>query len=314
MVDVLWTTPHQTDPVWMKPCKTKVSIIHDMITAVLSTGPVGFGDSINKTDSTLLARAVRKDGVILKPASTALRADRFYGPLGGVELWAAPSGPAGSTDARSDGKANSMVQFDNFEGAVWWWNILVTNAPSHERPLALKELWPQPAIGSKMFVAKVATSDDSSPATSCVNGSAVEDCLTVWDADTPLPVSTSGGLHWPGWPAHNFSLFAAAPVLSNGWALLGELNKFVPCSPQRFVVQPSHPASGGLQEVDMWDSNTALHFVVIGARGENVQVSVVAPTPGGASAGTVVLVDVVLGDSGHMGVSCSLGQCIADLT
>ena len=35
--------------------------------------------------------------------------------------------------------------------------------------------------------------------------------------------------------AKNFTLFAAAPMLSNGWALLGDLTKLVPCSPQRFV-------------------------------------------------------------------------------
>ena len=49
---------------------------------MLSTGPVGFGDAVNKTNASLLSRAIRTDGVILKPASAALRLDRFYDERG----------------------------------------------------------------------------------------------------------------------------------------------------------------------------------------------------------------------------------------
>ena len=53
------------------------------------------------------------------------------------------------------------------------------------------------------------------------------------------------------------------PILPNGWVLLGDLSKFVPVSPQRFVEQTAEFAAD-------------FSFLVIGADAEIVSVSLVA--------------------------------------
>ena len=98
--DVLWTTSIQSDdPRWGIGAR-RPTVVHDLIVATVTAGPIGFGDLVGHTDAQLLSRALRKDGTILKPASAALRVDRFYrpAPVGGAEIWAAVTGPAGSAD------------------------------------------------------------------------------------------------------------------------------------------------------------------------------------------------------------------------
>ena len=435
-----------------------------MITAVLSTGPVGFGDLINGTNLTLLGRGTRVDGTIIKPASAALRAERFYGSGGGAEIWVAPSGPAGGIDPRTDARANSMAPLgtlagralagneygaggsttveeqivrggtggtggtgvngvadmkgmndmkgtkdikDLATGDLWWWNVLATNVDGGTvagRPLTVDELWPTPAPGTVLLVSTVARSGEGvantkgktgrlpttsnsskrastfvaaaaaaaaveaveavAPTTTtggqraCINGTAVEECLTVWDAHTPLPIGTVGedtgqaSLNSPKYtcghpqahpPArHNYTLLAAAPVLSSGWALIGDLTKFVPCSPQRFVAPSSRAAP---RDSDMAARTVArtvaggngsfvaaaaagLQFTVIGTEGEQLFVTVVVPptrttldetqtrrSARGAqgsersSVGTILVVDVLLGASGQADVTCAGVRC-----
>ena len=98
--------------------------------AVLSTGPVGFGDLLQRTNATLLKQCTRADGVILKPSAAAVLLDRFYGPYHAegddlFEVTAAPSSLAASTSARLDPAADSRaVLGENPRGELWSWNIL----------------------------------------------------------------------------------------------------------------------------------------------------------------------------------------------
>jgi hypothetical protein len=129
----------------------------------------------------------------------------------------------------------------------------------------------------------------------------------VWNEDKPLEVGTAGDT------GRNFTLMAAAPVLSSGWTLIGDLSKFVPCSPQRFVA-PAQDASrdGALQERDLINAAGTLEFVVLGSVGEKVPVTIVPGTPfvGGSRMGnTVLVVDVVVGADGRSNVSCTAGRC-----
>lgn len=49
------------------------TVVHDIIVATATAGPVGFGDLVNQINAHLLKKAIRKCGTILKPASAALR-------------------------------------------------------------------------------------------------------------------------------------------------------------------------------------------------------------------------------------------------
>ena len=232
-----------------------------------------------------------------------------------------------------DARANSLARLG--EGAeadakpcVWWWSLLSTqmdgSLPSGA-PLQLAELWPKPAEGTTLLVFKPqATSpvggNFPGPGKPCVNGSVASSCLTLWDATTPLPIETRGApaaSNSDVAPKQNFTLFAAAPVLSNGWTLLGDLRKLVPCSPQRFVAPSDTDAphdddltavGGSTNDAD----GAELAFTVLGSMGEVVEVTVVAPPAASGSAaleGTVIVVDVTIGDSGEAKVVCAKGAC-----
>lgn len=315
--DVLWTTSVQTgDPRWGAGAK-RPTPVHDLVVATLTAGPVGFGDLVNQTNATLLASATRLDGSLLKPASTALRIDRFYRapPHGGAEVWAAVTGPAGSANSATDDRANSMAALGEPEAeakgdALWWWSLLSTDVdggvPSGA-PLELSELWPTPPLGKSFLVATVlataaAATQPTRPRT-CVHGALAASCLQLWTEAHPLPVGTSGV---PSVETKNFTLALAAPVLSSGWALLGELDKIVPCSPQRFVAPSS---AGAPRDADLTAGDeVGLAFRVLGSPGESVAVTVVAPPLHMAASpidGRLIVLELTVPSSGEARVECT---------
>ena len=311
--DVLWTTSIQSDdPRWGIGAR-RPTVVHDLIVATVTAGPIGFGDLVGHTDAQLLSRALRKDGTILKPASAALRIDRFYrpAPVGGAEIWAAVTGPAGSADSNTDGRSNSMAALGEQDDAMWWWTVLSTGVDGNLQSgadLQIAELWPQPATGTQLLVAiledSVKQSGSFSLGKTCVNGSLASSCLKLWDKDNALHVANTGPVSQS---QKNFTLFAAAPVL-DGWTLVGDMTKFVPCSPQRFVA----PASAHAPRAKDFDLGSGgLRFIVLGSPNESVMVTVVAP-PGISSSpldGTIIVIKVQVGDSGATEVECATNNC-----
>lgn len=326
--DSIWTTETQGNPRTGSNAR-RPTVVHDLIVSTLSAGPVGFSDLINHTNSSLLAMATRADGTILKPAATALRIDRFYkpspfgSPVFGSEVWTAVTGPAGSADSANDVRANSLALLGekgpfNHSRDIWWWSILSTqvdgNLPSGA-PLHLAELWPKPPESTILLVFKPQSTSHAGgnypgPGPPCRNGSLASSCLFLWDASTPLSIGTSGA---PGPnsninPKQNFSLLAAAPVLSSGWVLLGDLRKLVPCSPQRFVAASTAPAP---RDTDFTRDNE-LAFTVIGSPAEEVPVTIVTPPrEKGRSAleGSVIVLNLTIGVSGTVKVVCAKRMC-----
>lgn len=78
-----------------------------------------------------------------------------------------------------------------------------------------------------------------------------------------MHVGTSGNT------GRNVTLLSAAPVPSSGWVLIGDLNKFIPCWPQRFVVLVRDSIiAGAPRNQDLVDGDVELQFrvQVIGSR------------------------------------------------
>ena len=138
MVDALRTTAIQTEPACGPHHGNGVSDIErNLLMATLTTGPVGIGDMINGTNVTLLSRALRSDGVILKPGFAAHRLDSFYhtastNVCAKAEVWSAPTVPARTNgSARHDRRANSMVRLFPLRGpahsadgsGLWWYSV-----------------------------------------------------------------------------------------------------------------------------------------------------------------------------------------------
>lgn len=329
VVDVLWTTEKQ--PNNPNKIKIRLNIEHELIMAVLTTGPVGFGDMLNVTNATRLNLATRADGVILKPAFAAYRFDGFYyQPSKKVykcakkEIWLAVSVPARSQSARIDRRANSMVRLQPLNtkllkkkaNLVWWYNILMSNiGPSPPSEIACTLLpscmWPTPMDNTQFVVASFTNR--------CVNGTPATNCVIPFSSDNPINASTIAIN--TGYAA-DWRLLSAAPVLPGGWVLLGEQNKYVQLSPQRFI--SSRPVINDAILNDamnvnelMLPENDGISFIVIGMPGEMISVTVLIPNPfnvitelEAALAGVVTVVKVTIPTSGRSEIQCRTNGCI----
>ena len=163
IMDVLWTQSVMPDNTEHLPFRKYID--HELIIALLTCGPVGFGDSLpNKgflgTNVTKLLQTSRSDGVLLKPAHTALRLDVAPPNPGGparagfkaLEVWAAaavPSRPSvagyartgasGLLSAATDRRANSLARLAHVNGSTdtaerWWYTLLATDVSSNDTP------------------------------------------------------------------------------------------------------------------------------------------------------------------------------------
>ena len=108
----------------------------------------------------------------------------------------------------------------------------------------------------------------------------------------------------------NFTALAAAPVPHSGWVLLGDLSKYVPCSPQRFVAPSRDPVRANAPRETDFTSGAELEFNVIGSQGEVVPVTLIAPSSSGnVLEGIVVVLNVTIGQQRSAVVSCAAGRC-----
>lgn len=129
-----------------------------------------------------------------------------------------------------------------------------------------------------------------------------------------------------------WNLYSVAPVLAGGWALLGEQDKYVAVSPQRFATARAvgfmagdDGTSDAMVEAELQPTGgEGLSFTVLGAAAETVSVSVLAPMAAdltemrtgeqrlvAAMAGKVLVLNVTLGVDGRATVACSNGECVA---
>ena len=313
IMDVLWTQSVMPDNTEHLPFRKYID--HELVIALLTCGPVGFGDSLPNegflgTNVTKLLQTSRSDGVLLKPAHPALRLDVAPPNTGGppragfeaLEVWAAaavPSRPsvagyartgaAGLLSAATDRRANSLARLQHVNGSAdvaerWWYTLLATDvnskrtfAPGNSTTATItpEMLFPVPPVGLDFVV--------STFGNACRHGDAVQSCLRAFTPSSPLPVETDpcpGGK--PG--CRNWKLLSVAPVLAGGWAIVGEESKYVALSPQRIVaahttVDSTDPdASDALLESELI-VGPALAFTIIGAMNETVAITVVAPGP-----------------------------------
>ncbi len=73
--DVLWTTSNQPGNAYGT---NEMDVEMQVIIALLSSGPVGIGDGIGMTNTTIINRFVRSDGVLLHPSLSVTPIDAMY--------------------------------------------------------------------------------------------------------------------------------------------------------------------------------------------------------------------------------------------
>ena len=256
--DLTWTSPQQPDA--PKSALGHPNVELDTALAVLSTGPVGFGDGPGLTNVSLVNRTCRSDGVILKPSKTVTAIDSTF-----VPSYTSPKPYLGFLPLTADGDCTakrpcspSVYQtHSDVSGHIWHQLIAMHLGPF--RPTA-SDFYP--ALGSRPFVVR------ESRWTSCSNHSLAYAAGCVLKADLgslgPLPDISTGAHRLDSNGAVAWKLFTLSPMLANGWVLLGELDKFVPVSPMRFSAVSTHGA--------------CLSFTAFVAEGEAIHVDAISPS------------------------------------
>ena len=196
--DTFWTTNDQPGSIYngTEPAPELQAAI-----ATLSTGPVYPGDKIGYTDTALLARAHRSDGLLLKPDRPAFSLDVAY-----VER---AFGGGGGPDGRQVTHTYTMLNGQR-------WHVLIVVEEGHGYQLRLRDVGEMAPAGR--FVTYYRHNHTTSLPT-----------LTEWTAQSPLTLAPQTRT------TASFTLFWAAPVLSNGLVVLGDVSKWVPMSAQRIV-------------------------------------------------------------------------------
>ena len=346
VMDVLWTTAAQ--PGNTEHIAERRNIEHELVIAVLTTGPVGFGDMVNGTNASRLLLATREDGTIQKPAHAAARLDLTYlgstaaapNQCAGQEIWVAPSVPSrGQSTSEfysptTDRRANSMVRLAALDGSeanspgVWWYSILASNVAAPGCAVTPSMLWPLPVTDTALVLREF-------DAAGCGHGASAASCLSPLSESSPLNTTTPSS-HQDVTGSRKWQLFNVAPVLKDGWVLLGDHSNYVSLSPQRIAVEgtASTDANGddSMLESELYQCwvteagpECGLKFAVLGTPGFTATISVVVPPssrPLGSSvvtdvenamAGTVATVSVPMGTEGCRRVRCTVNAgCLAD--
>lgn len=257
------------------------------IVATLSTGPVGIGDKQGDTNSTIVRRCIREDGRILQPDKPATSVDSMFAQPSDVDVagagaaWrSSPTGHVWATNTRMH-DVNPSGPDGAMSHAVWHWVLSIdVTSPWNLHGSDLYPMIPNTVADAVGPRGSRTTAKDGGEgwvahswftghgptnckhgakalATGCVSavvGSA-EDIPALHNA-RPIMVTND---------THVFDLLELAPVV-HGWALLGEVGKFVRVSQARFDA--------------ISFSESGVHVVLSGTAGETTEVTALQPLGG----------------------------------
>lgn len=260
--DNFWTSPDQPgNPYHGKEPNPDMQAL----VSTLSAGPVALSDRIGYTNATVVMQTCAADGTLLKPDKPATSLDVTFLANGGVqgELWSTHS---------SLPTANSSAPFLTF-----YYVFAVLDAPFRLLP---QHLGIQDVGNQKWVIYEWNSIRPDNPNSM--------DSIQPFSASQPLNIPPSATNPTTG--VIDFHYYRAAPVLSNGWIVLGEWNKFVPLSTQRF-----------LQIKTMLSS---VQVLAQGAFQETVSMAFVSP-----QSQNVIFLECATPDSALILVTCVMTTC-----
>lgn len=235
--------------------------------AVLSRGPVTFGDGVGYSNASMILRSCDADGWLLQPSRPATALDRQIlrrafanesaDPLG--EVWATYSllGP---------------WQWDHVLGAALA-APGATVTPADLVPIRADAAFRGGSSSSSVPVAAghmdVSAALAAAAASPWASGPSVASTIAyavdvlTWQPSSVVvqPFDAAHPLVLPAVVGPAFHLWHTAPVFTAGWALLGELEKMTPVSPRRFT------------SINVVDGGQEAFLTLAGAPGEAVAVS-----------------------------------------
>ena len=209
--------------------------------SVFSAGPVTPGDGVGASDAAQILRACNSAGRLLQPSRpmTALDSRIAAGAFPG-----APGAPTGEVQASFSDLGGGYV-FDHVLGAELTAPYAVTTADLAARRAERALRRPAAAAAAAAATSAVAYA---------VNAATLDSASLVvqaFDDAHPIPLTRCG--------LADFQVWHTAPLFANGWALLGDLSKYVPVAEARFA--------------DIAADSAGVSVSVSGAAGERVPVA-----------------------------------------
>lgn len=237
--DVFWSTAAQPGaPAKYKNNTAPVPELHAVVSA-LSAGPLAVGDAYGYTNASLLAMTCMSDGTLLKPSWPAVSIDQYHtqralgfgGPQGEVTytystLWHTIDGAPGHFTVNSISVLAMDLEAD--------YALNISSLP---------ELDNSP-VGGAYFVYKT-----------------LMGFMAVGKSEVSM-LSPGSELVLPACGKEDYSLYNVMPAFEYPLiTVLGEMGKFVPTSPKRFLNVDTGPQNGG-----------SLQVVVAGSPGEKIEI------------------------------------------
>ena len=230
------------------------------VAAVLSGGPYGPSDGIGYFNPELIARSCRSDGVLLKSDVPLAVTDfafaaTFDNPREMVHVWASHSDIARNANGGNGDPAPQAT-----DASLRWIYLLSVNILSNLE-MSLTDLDASP--GQDYMLLDFWANNGSTPTASSVTrvGAKGGGAFTV--PTSPPQAAVKGGSD-----AGTYQVLA--PVLQNGWCLLGEAAKIVAVSSRR-VLSLKGSALGDLS------ASSAVEAVLLLANDEKVELWFLAP-------------------------------------
>ena len=228
--DTLWTSspqpPTYSDIHQNGDYTTQPHVELDNVLAVLSLGPVGISDGIGETDVTLISQAYMSptDGTLLRPNRPVSWVDSVF-----VNRSLANGNMNAAEDIRSTHAAIPLSRGGNPNVPVHNSHYVVAWQTSNNVLLSNTDLYPPPSTELALAV-RQHIFDRNNAYQGCTNNTSANSCVTLLPAGV-MPIIAATGTD-PN--LSNASLTIVYEPLSNGAYFLGELNKFVHVSSQRF--------------------------------------------------------------------------------
>ena len=266
--DTLWSTANNRTAIpgcpWTPDHEEPVAELH-VVLALMSKGPVGISDAIGYTNSTLLKRAIRQDGTLLKSLKPITAVDSTFLNTG-RSLLASNEGDGG------------YVYGTAGIGPSWYFvSFLLPQAYT----VKLQDFWP--SIPRSAGQHNVLAYRQFGSGLGCKKGedAVLSGCVTL--IELPSTEDPSQGIfEVPAAPATDSGNSRYTPTITSiwqacpesRWILLGELDKYVPVSPQRF------------QKIEC--TKKAISITITGTPGEVVGITALRPSTPTAVDYTVV--------------------------
>lgn len=225
--DTLWTAspqpPTYSDTHQNGDYTTQPHVQLDCMLATMSLGPVGISDGIGQTDVALISQAYlsNTDGTLLRPARPISWVDSVF-----VNRSLAGGNTSAAQDIRSTHASIPTVRGGSPDAPMHNSHYVLSWETANDVVLGQTDLYPLPNPSLGLAVRFHYLTGNAYQG--CVNNSVASSCVTI------LPPGVMPTIPATGTNISNANLTVIYEPLSNGAYFLGELNKFVHVSSQRF--------------------------------------------------------------------------------